>query len=36
VNKQLRLWREDGIIDIEEGFIVLRRPAELRTLTEPR
>lgn len=36
VNKQLRLWREDGILDIEEGFLVLRRPAELRHLTEPR
>ena len=36
VNKQLRIWREDGIIDVEEGFIVLRRPAGLRHLTEPR
>jgi CRP-like cAMP-binding protein len=36
VNKQLRLWREDGIIDVENGLIVLRRPAELRHLTEPR
>jgi CRP-like cAMP-binding protein len=35
VNKQLRIWREDGIMELEEGFLVLRRPGELRHLTEP-
>jgi hypothetical protein len=34
VNKQLRIWREDGTIELQEGFVVLRRPAELRRLTE--
>jgi CRP-like cAMP-binding protein len=34
VNKQLRIWREDGTIELQEGFVVLRRPAELRRLTD--
>jgi len=34
VNKQLRAWREIGTVDLEEGFILLRRPAELQRLTE--
>jgi CRP-like cAMP-binding protein len=36
VNKQLRAWRENGSVDLEGGFIVLRRPAALRQLTEVR
>jgi CRP/FNR family transcriptional regulator, cyclic AMP receptor protein len=36
VNKQLRIWREDGTIDLEQGFYVLRRPTDLRDLTEAR
>jgi CRP-like cAMP-binding protein len=36
VNKQLRLWRESGSVDMEDGFIVLRRPAELTRLTDVR
>ena len=36
VNKQLRAWRENGLVDLEDGFIVLRRPAELRELTDVR
>jgi CRP/FNR family transcriptional regulator, cyclic AMP receptor protein len=36
VNKQLRTWREDKVVDLEDGFIVLRRPAELDRLTEVR
>ena len=36
VNKQLRLWREEGLVDLEEGFIVLRRPVALRDLTSSR
>jgi CRP/FNR family transcriptional regulator, cyclic AMP receptor protein len=34
VNKQLRAWRENGTVDVEEGLIVLRRPLELQRLTE--
>ena len=34
VNKQLRTWRETGAVDLEEGFIILRRPADLEELTE--
>jgi CRP-like cAMP-binding protein len=34
VNKQLRTWRERKVVDLEDGFIVLRRPAELDRLTE--
>jgi CRP/FNR family cyclic AMP-dependent transcriptional regulator len=36
VNKQLRMWREDKVVDLEDGFIVLRRPAELDRLTDVR
>ena len=36
VNKQLRAWRDDGSVELEEGFYVLRRPVELRALTEPQ
>jgi CRP-like cAMP-binding protein len=36
VNKQLRLWRESGAVDMEDGFIVLRKPAELKRLTDVR
>ena len=36
VNKQLRTWRENGLVDLEDGFIVLRRPAALRELTDVR
>jgi CRP-like cAMP-binding protein len=32
VNKQLRVWRDDGVVDIDAGYIVIRRPEELRTL----
>lgn len=34
VNKQLRAWRESGVLDMEDGLIVLRRPAELQRLTD--
>jgi CRP-like cAMP-binding protein len=36
VNKQLRLWREEGLVDLEDGFVVLRRPVALRDLTSSR
>ncbi len=32
VNKQLRTWREDGVVDIDAGYIVIRRMEELKTL----
>jgi CRP/FNR family transcriptional regulator, cyclic AMP receptor protein len=34
VNKQLRAWREINVVDLQDGFIVLRRPAELQRLTD--
>lgn len=34
VNKQLRTWRENGTVDLEDGFIVLRRPTALQRLTD--
>src|SRR5208337_5078298 len=34
VNKQLRVWREDGVLDLDAGYVVLRRPAALRALVE--
>jgi CRP-like cAMP-binding protein len=36
VNKQLRAWRETGVVDMADGFIVLREPAELTRLTDVR
>ena len=36
VNKQLRTWRESGAVDMEDGFIVLRQPGELKRLTDVR
>jgi CRP-like cAMP-binding protein len=36
VNKQLRAWRETGAVDLEGGFLVLRRPAVLQNLTDVR
>jgi CRP/FNR family transcriptional regulator, cyclic AMP receptor protein len=36
VNKQLRLWRESGAVNIEDGFIVLRHSDELERLTDAR
>jgi CRP/FNR family cyclic AMP-dependent transcriptional regulator len=36
VNKQLRSWRESGVLDLEGGLIILRRPAELERLTDVR
>ena len=36
VNKQLRAWREHKVVDLEDGFIVLRRPTELNRLTDVR
>ena len=33
VNKLLRTWRENGTVELEDGFIVLRRPVGLRALT---
>jgi CRP-like cAMP-binding protein len=32
INKQLRAWREQGIVTSERGFLVIRRAAELERL----
>jgi CRP/FNR family transcriptional regulator, cyclic AMP receptor protein len=34
VNKELALWRERGLIALEDGMIVIRRPDKLKTLLE--
>ncbi|HSU05552.1 MAG TPA: Crp/Fnr family transcriptional regulator [Acetobacteraceae bacterium] len=34
VNKQIRVWRDDGVVELEEGYLILRRPDELRMLVE--
>jgi CRP/FNR family transcriptional regulator, cyclic AMP receptor protein len=34
VNKQLKVWRDDGVVDLDGGYYVLRRPEELRVLVE--
>jgi CRP/FNR family cyclic AMP-dependent transcriptional regulator len=34
VNKQLRVWRDDGLVDLQAGYLVLRRPNQLRSLYE--
>src|ERR1044072_9056879 len=34
VNKQLRIWREDGLVDDESGYRILRRPTEIQQLSE--
>ncbi len=32
VNKQLRAWREDGVVDVDAGYIVIRQLEALKTL----
>jgi hypothetical protein len=32
VNKQLRVWREAGLVDMQQGHIVLRNMVALRGL----
>jgi CRP-like cAMP-binding protein len=34
VNKQLRVWRDDGVVDLDGGYLIIRRPEELRVLVE--
>jgi len=34
VNKQLRSWREDGLLDEEEGYLVIRGLETLRAIAE--
>jgi CRP/FNR family transcriptional regulator, cyclic AMP receptor protein len=36
VNKQLGVWREDGVIGMDDGFIMLRRREDLEALVEFR
>jgi CRP/FNR family cyclic AMP-dependent transcriptional regulator len=32
VNKQLRIWREEGVVTLDDGYLVLRRPTMLAEL----
>ena len=34
VNKQLAIWREDGLLSLDDGYIVVRRKAGLEALAE--
>jgi CRP-like cAMP-binding protein len=34
VNKQLRLWREEGLVGDDGGYLLIRRPMDLRTMVE--
>jgi CRP/FNR family cyclic AMP-dependent transcriptional regulator len=34
VNKQLKVWRDDGVVDFDGRNLILRRPEELRALVE--
>lgn len=34
VNKQLRVWRQEGWVDLVGGYLILRRPNALRSLVE--
>jgi CRP-like cAMP-binding protein len=36
VNKQLRAWQKDGVLDLDGGYIVLRQPAVLKEMLELR
>jgi CRP-like cAMP-binding protein len=36
VNKQLRAWRKEGLLDLDAGYIVLRHPTALREMLELR
>ena len=32
VNKQLKVWRDEGKVDLQAGYLVLRNPGELKAL----
>jgi CRP-like cAMP-binding protein len=34
VNKQVQIWRADGILDIDNGFLVLRKPEWLEAILD--
>jgi len=34
VNKQLRVWRDEGVVGTHGGYIVVRRADQLRMLVE--
>jgi CRP-like cAMP-binding protein len=36
VNKQLRAWQKEGLLDLDAGYIVLRQPTALREMLEFR
>jgi CRP/FNR family transcriptional regulator, cyclic AMP receptor protein len=33
INKQLKAWRDEGVVELEAGLIILRQPDVLRRLT---
>jgi CRP-like cAMP-binding protein len=34
VNKQMRAWTEEGLIDVDHGYVLIRRPEALEQLAE--
>jgi CRP/FNR family cyclic AMP-dependent transcriptional regulator len=34
VNKQVQIWRADGILDIDKGYLVLRKPGLLEAVLD--
>jgi CRP/FNR family transcriptional regulator len=32
INRQFRTWSKDGLIDIAEGYVVLKQPGEIDRL----
>ncbi len=34
INKQMRSWSEKGLIEVDHGYIVVRRPEEIEALSE--
>jgi CRP-like cAMP-binding protein len=34
VNKQLRIWRTEGLIDLIDGYVIIRKPKALQSLYE--
>jgi hypothetical protein len=32
VNKQIQIWRADGLLELDDGFLVLRRPDWLEAI----
>ena len=34
INKELRAWEEEGIVELGRGRVVLKKPASLEAVTE--